>query len=240
MPPREALDLSFEAFERRVLFEDGRLLVVDKPAGLATMGASAGEASLFTFAQRYIKVKYEKPGAVYLGVVSRLDLPVSGVVVFARNSKAAKRLNEQIQARTVRKIYRALVEGVLEPPEAECVDFICEDPKSRRLWIPKAASPGYLRRLGAKEARLTYRRVESYAATTLVEVELETGRKHQIRLQLSKRGAPIVGDGKYGAHPVPERGIGLHAARFELTHPTTGERLSFESPPPGWWGRYAR
>ena len=217
MPPRESLDLSFEAFERRVLFEDGRLLVVDKPAGLATMGASAGETSLFTLAQRYIKVKYQKPGAVYLGVVSRLDLPVSGVVVFARNSKAAKRLNEQIQARTVDKIYRALVEGVLEPPEAECVDFICEAPKNRKLWIPRAASPDFLRRNGAKEARLKYRRIERYATTSLLEVELETGRKHQIRLQLSKRGAPIVGDGKYGARPIPERGVGLHAARLALT-----------------------
>lgn len=240
MPPRESLDLSFDAFERRVLFEDGRLLVVDKPAGLATMGASAGETSLFTLAQRYIKVKYEKPGAVYLGVVSRLDLPVSGVVVFARNSKAAKRLNEQIQARTVDKIYQALVEGALEPPEAECVDFICEDSKNRKLWIPRSASPDYLRRFGAKEARLKYRRLERYAATTLVEVELETGRKHQIRLQLSKRGAPIVGDGKYGARPIPERGIGLHAARLALTHPTSGERLTFESPRPTWWSRYTR
>ncbi len=240
MPPRESLDLSFDAFKRRVLFEDGRLLVVDKPAGLATMGASEGETSLFTLAQRYIKVKYEKPGAVYLGVVSRLDLPVSGVVVFARNSKAAKRLNEQIQARTVRKIYRALVEGALEPPDAECVDFICEDAKNRKLWIPKSPTPDYLRRFGAKEARLTYRRIERYAASTLVEVELGTGRKHQIRLQLSKRGAPIVGDGKYGARPIPERGIGLHSARLELTHPTTGERLTFESSPPTWWQRYAR
>lgn len=229
----------FESFERRVLFEDSRLLVVDKPAGLATMGLPEGETSLFTLAQRYIKVKYRKPGAVYLGVVSRLDVPVSGVVVFARNSKAANRLNEQIRNRSPRKIYRALVEGALEPPDAECVDFICEDKKNRRLWIPRSASPEYLKRFDAKEARLRYRRLDRFEKTTLVEIELETGRKHQIRLQLSKRGAPIVGDGKYGAKPISETGICLCATRLVLAHPTTGERMEFDASPPDWWRRFA-
>lgn len=231
----------FEAFERRVIFEDNRLLVVDKPAGIATMGASEGETSLFTVAQRYVKRKYDKPGAVYLGVVSRLDLPVSGVVVFARNSKAANRLNEQIRNRTPRKIYRALVEGALEPADATCADWICEDKKARRVWIPRPnAAPAYLKRFDAKEARLSYRRVQKFAKTTLVEVELETGRKHQIRLQLSNRGAPIVGDGKYGAKPIAETGICLCAVSLEIAHPTNGEKMRFDATPPDWWSRFAR
>jgi len=228
-------------FARRVLFEDNRLLVVDKPVGIATMGAEKDEESLFTLARRYVKIKYEKPGEVYLGVVSRLDLTTSGVVVFARNSKAAERLNAQFRDRKTRKTYRALVEGVLREDERELVDVICEDNANRRLWIPNSSVDVYERygKFAPKEARLTYRVVERFKNATLIDVDLETGRKHQIRLQLSKIGAPIIGDGKYGAQPIPQLGICLHASSLTLTHPTTAQEMSFNAPYPDWsqWER---
>jgi len=228
-------------FAKRVIFEDNRLLVVDKPVGIATMGAEKDEESLFTLAQRYVKAKYDKPGAVYLGVVSRLDLTTSGVVVFARNSKAAERLNAQFRERKTQKTYRALVEGVLRDDERELVDVVCEDKANRRLWIPNARDDVFERfkKFDPKEARLTYRVVERFKNATLLDVDLATGRKHQIRLQLSKIGAPIVGDGKYGARPIPQLGICLHASSLTLTHPTTLESMTFNAACPDWsvWER---
>ncbi|MBP5621417.1 MAG: RluA family pseudouridine synthase, partial [Thermoguttaceae bacterium] len=218
---------------KRTIYEDNHLLVLNKPAGLATMGVSPSEDSLFTLAQRYIKIKYQKPGDVYLGVVSRLDLPVSGLVVFARTSKAAGRLNEQFRNHTVQKIYHALVEGNLQPDEAELNDVICEDKARRRLWIPDRFDSN-VDVCSPKEARLRYRVLEKFPKTTLVEATLLTGRKHQIRLQLSHQGTPIVGDGKYGAKPITQAGICLHAFQLSLIHPTTREQKSFISSPPDW------
>ncbi len=230
-----------DRFAKRVLFEDARLLVVDKPVGIATMGAEKDEESLFTLAQRYVKIKYDKPGAVYLGVVSRLDLTTSGVVVFARNSKAAERLNAQFRDHKVQKRYRALVEGVLQENEQELVDVICEDKANRRLWIPQPCVDVYERykKFDPKEARLTYRVVRRFKNTTLIDVDLKTGRKHQIRLQLSNIGAPIVGDGKYGARPIPQLGVCLHASSLTLTHPTTRQETTFNAAQPDWsvWER---
>ena len=226
-----------EEFQRRVIYEDNHLLVVDKPICLATQGAASGEESLFTLAQNYVKVKYNKPGAVYLGVVSRLDFPVSGVVVFARTSKSASRLNEHFKTHTVRKFYQALLEGTLSRESGELVNFICEDKNTRRLWItdnPKANS-----RFSPKESRLSYRTLEKQTGpkscpTTLVEIELFTGRKHQIRLQFSNQGAPIMADGKYGAQVRKQPGICLHACRLTLTHPTTKRLMTFSSCRPDW------
>lgn len=227
---RQLLDVA--QFQRRVIYEDNHLLVVDKPACIATQGASADELSLFNLAQHYIKIKYNKPNAVYLGVVSRLDYPVSGVVVFARTSKSAGRLNEQFRNHSVRKFYRALLEGTLQEKSAEFVDFICEDKRTRKLWITD--EPDQIERFTPKESRLAYTVVCSSTSTTLVEIELFTGRKHQIRLQFAHRGAPIVGDGKYGAQIQNLHGICLHARQLTLLHPTLRRRLSFISTPPDW------
>lgn len=224
---------SVDDIAKRTLYEDNHLLVVDKPVGLATMGASPDEDSLFTLARRYVKIKYQKPGDVYLGVVSRLDLPVSGIVVFARTSKAANRLNEQFRNHSVQKIYRALVEGCLQPDEAELNDVICEDKARRLLWIPKRLDAS-IDAYAPKEAKLRYRVLKRFTKTTLVETYLLTGRKHQIRLQFSHQGTPIVGDGKYGARPIAQPGICLHAFQLSLIHPTTKEQKSFISPPPDW------
>lgn len=213
-----------------VLFEDNHLLVVAKPAGIPTQGVVSSRESLLGLARQHIKEKYGKLGNVYLGVVSRLDAPVSGVLVFARTSKAARRLSEQFRARSVRKIYWAVVEGS-PSPSGECIDWIAHDDPHRRMRI---ARPGAAE---AQEARLAYRRVRTFGGLSLLEVELHTGRKHQIRVQLAHRGWPIVGDVRYGSHRVLSTGIALHARRLTLAHPTKGDALTFVAPIPRVWSR---
>jgi 23S rRNA pseudouridine1911/1915/1917 synthase len=212
-----------------VLYEDNHLLAVEKPAGLPTQGAPAGQPSLVTLAKQYVKHKYAKPGNVYLGVVSRLDTPVSGVVILARTSKAAKRLNEQFGSRTVRKVYWAVVEGTPKPAEAECTDWIWHDERHRRMQIVKNPIPG------AQESKLFYRRLQATGGGWLVEVELLTGRKHQIRVQLACRGWPIVGDRQYGSLCKFAAGIALHARQLEIAHPVKGGVLKLVSQVPNSW-----
>ncbi len=215
-----------------VLYEDNHLLVLSKPAMLATMGTPGGQPTLLTHAKDYIKQRYQKPGNVYLGVMSRLDAPVTGVVLLARTSKAAARLTEQFRAHTVEKTYWAIVEGALEPPAATLTNWLGQDERHRRMHVvgPTIA--------GAKEARLAYQRLRLLDGYALVEVALETGRKHQIRLQLSHAGYPIVGDRKYGSRAAFPVGIALHARRLVVSHPTTGDRLEFTAPPPKSWQRF--
>jgi 23S rRNA pseudouridine1911/1915/1917 synthase len=215
-----------------VLYEDNHLLVLDKPAGVPTMGTPEGIATLLTIAKQYVKDRYDKPGNVYLGVVSRLDAPVTGVMVFARTSKAAARLTEQFRTRAIEKLYWAVVEGVVEPADGRFVDWLAEDERHRRMHVVGPTMPG------AKEARLAYRRLSVVRGNSLVEVELETGRKHQIRLQFSSHGHPVVGDRKYGSRERFLQGIALHARRLVISHPTTGERLEFEAPLPQSWRRF--
>jgi 23S rRNA pseudouridine1911/1915/1917 synthase len=215
-----------------VLYEDNHLLVVVKPAGIPTQGVSSDRESLLVLAREYVKRKYGKPGNVYLGVVSRLDTPVSGAIVFARTSKSARRLNEQFRARTVRKVYWALVEGNPSPSSGECVDWVIHDDRRRRMQI---ARPGTAE---AQEARLAYRRVRTFSGISLLEVELQTGRKHQIRVQLAHRGWPIVGDTRYGSRHSFPAGIALHARRLMLVHPTQGDDLDFVAPLPSSWAGF--
>ena len=221
-----------------ILYEDNHLLVVDKPVGIATMGLPVGEKTLLTEARDYVKRKYNKPGNVYLGVVSRLDVPVSGIVLFARTSKAADRINEQFRNRLVEKNYYAIVEGVIQPEAGECVDRLCEDKRHKRVWIAGENDRQVIEPEG-KECRLTYRRIKlvSGGRHSLLEIRLETGRKHQIRLQLAHKGHPIVGDRKYGARTNigDGNGIRLHAGKLVVRHPTTGETLTLESPVPDVW-----
>ncbi len=220
--------------QNQILYEDNHLLVVNKPIGLATMGLPEGEATLLTEVKQYIKEKYHKEGNVYLGVVSRLDFPVSGVVVFARTSKAAERLNEQFRSHLVQKTYLALLEGHIYPQEDHCVDWICEDPRHRKMWITTDQS----RETEAKEARLHYRLLQRLGAQSLVEVQLETGKKHQIRVQLSHRGYPILGDRKYGAKIILPEGIALHARSLRIKHPTKDLEMVFEASLPPFWKNF--
>jgi 23S rRNA pseudouridine1911/1915/1917 synthase len=216
-----------------VLYEDNHLLALNKPAGLATMGVSDGKTSLVTLAKEYLKARYNKPGNVYLGVVSRVDSAVSGVVLFARTSKAAARLSEQFRMRSVEKVYWALIERGIDPPNGEWVDWMAKDESQQRMVraAPDAA--------GAQEARLVYRVLKRVTDAVLVEVRPETGRKHQIRLQFAARGYPILGDKKYGSRRSFCSGIALHARELAFDHPTTKRRISLTAPVPATWSGFA-
>lgn len=217
----------------QILYEDNHLLAVAKPAGIATMGVGEDVPSLLSVARQYLKDKYQKPGNVYLGTISRLDAPVSGVVLFARTSKAAARLSEQFRTRAVEKTYWAMVEG--RPPAAgEWMDWLAEDERHRRMHVVGPTMPG------AKQARLTYRLLRPLPGegASLLEIALETGRKHQIRVQAAGRGFPVVGDRKYGARSTFPQGIALHARRLVVAHPVRGDRVEWVAPLPASWREF--
>lgn len=216
-----------------VLHEDNHLLVVNKPAGLPTMGVSLDRPSLLTFAREYIRKKYNKPGKVYLGIVSRLDAPVTGLVVVARTSKAAARLSTAFRERRVRKVYWAIVSGVPEPSSDIAEHYLRKDERHRRVHTTQANCPD------AQLARLRYRTLSCDDHHALVEVELETGRKHQIRVQLAKLGHPILGDRKYGSHEAFPAGIALHSRSLVLTHPVRDAELKLTAPLPASWTKSA-
>jgi 23S rRNA pseudouridine1911/1915/1917 synthase len=212
-----------------VLYEDNHLLVLDKPAGVPTMGTPGPAPTLLTLAKEYIKQKYHKPGNVYLGVMSRLDAPVTGVVLLARTSKAAARMTEQFRTHTVQKLYWALVAGTPHPANGSYTNWLVQDERHRRMHVVESSRPG------AKEAQLTYHLISSNGRISLLEVELETGRKHQIRLQMAHHGHPVVGDRKYGSQLPFSSGIALHARKLIVAHPVGGDVLVFEAPLPKAW-----
>jgi len=223
-----------------ILYEDNHLLVVNKPAMLPTMGVAEDRPSLLGMAKEYLRRKYLKSGNVYLGVVSRLDAPVTGVVVLARTSKAAGRLAKQFRERLVEKIYWAIVEGQIEPAAGKLTDLVRQDERHRRMHV--ASQPA----AGVQAAELCYRTLDEGSgeprlrlpqAATLLEVRPLTGRKHQIRLQLSHAGFPILGDRKYGSRRAFGNGIALHARRLVIEHPVTKIKLVLEAPPPTSWSK---
>jgi len=214
-----------------ILYEDNHLLVVNKPAGLPTQGVASDAESLVHLAKESLKQRYDKPGNVYLGVVSRLDAVVSGVVVLARTSKAAARLSEQFRGRSVEKTYWAVTAGV--PGKAgELVDWVAKDESQQRMAVVARSVAG------AQEAVLHYRLLRPVERGMLVEVRLITGRKHQIRLQLSNAGHPVLGDKKYGSALRFSPGIALHARRLVIDHPTRHEPIEIIAPLPASWQRW--
>ena len=224
-----------------VIFEDNHLLVLNKPTLLATMGAAPGEPTLLEQARQYIKKKYNKPGNVYLGVVSRLDAHVSGVIMFARTSKCASRVSEQLRKQTVEKTYRAIVPAGVLPTKGTLENWVVKDDASRRVRCVANQEVTFAGEHGKtehpKRAKLHFSVVSSDAkrGVDLIEVNLETGRKHQIRVQLSHAGCPIVGDVKYDSQSPFPSGIALHCCRLQLLHPTLKTPLVFEVPPPSFW-----
>lgn len=212
-----------------VIYEDNHLLVVAKPAGLATMGTQSDRPSAWQIAKQYLAQKYAKPGNVYLGVVSRLDAPATGVLPFARTSKAAARLSDQFKRKTVGKIYWAIVGGRLPAPAGQWEDWLLKDEQAQRMVRVAERTPG------AQLATLQYRSLGPVAGGTWVEVRLLTGRKHQIRVQFAERGCPIFGDRKYGSRQAFEPGIALHARQITLEHPTRKTPLVLEAPLPKVW-----
>lgn len=216
-----------------ILYEDNHLLGVNKPAGLLVQGDRTGDPTLLEAAKAYLKEKYNKPGNVFVGLVHRLDRPVSGVVLFARTSKAASRLAAEFRKRQVAKTYLAVVEGRMVEDAGELEGFIKRDHKRSRIVDATAAD--------AREAVLAYRVLATRDGMTLVEVAPRTGRHHQIRLQLADHGYPVAGDLKYGARePLPDKTIALHAASLEVAHPTKDAAVRIESPPPSGppWQRF--
>lgn len=210
-----------------ILYEDNHLLVVNKRCGDLVQPDPSGESALEDQIKAFIKRRDAKPGGVFLGVVHRIDRPVSGATLFAKTSKALTRLNEMIREGRIGKVYWAITEQVPDPEEGELRHYILRDGKTNRSKacnMPKG---------DAKEARLRYRTLGASTNYTLVEVELLTGRHHQIRAQLAAVGCPIKGDLKYGARRSnPDGGISLHSRRMEFTHPVSGESLSVTAPVP--------
>lgn len=209
-----------------VLHCDNHVIVVYKPAGVPVQADSSGDLDLLSRTRRWVEVEFRKPGKAFVGLVHRLDRPARGLVAIARTSKGAARLSEQFRSRTVSKRYQAVVHGIPPETQGELRDWLLSDEKGSRV-----AKPGQ----GA-EAALRYQVVATRGERALLDIDLLTGRKHQIRVQLASRGWPIAGDLRYGAaQPLPDRSIALLAQQLAFDHPTTALRLSFVAPPPPGW-----
>jgi 23S rRNA pseudouridine1911/1915/1917 synthase len=260
----------------QVLFEDNHCLAVLKPAGVLTMGDRTGDVSMVELAREYLRQKYRKPGNVFVGVVHRLDRPVSGVLLLARTSKAAARLSEQFRKHSVRKVYQAVVEGRPQQQQGEFVDWLAKDEAGNVSRVVGQETGGRGQEAGVrsrreratlgqeteirsrheqatfgqgtedtghrgtegKQARLTYRCVRTGPGVSLLEIDLRTGRSHQIRVQCAARGMPICGDVKYGSKTRLDGWLALHAAALIFDHPTRGEAITVTAPAPSSWKRF--
>jgi len=212
-----------------ILYEDNHLIAVLKPAGVLSQGDETGDATIQDEVKAYIKEKYHKPGEVFLGLVHRLDRPVSGVLLLARTSKAASRLVDQFRRHTTKKTYLALV--VTPPPAAEDVltHHISWNEASRKAFVRETPEAGSL------QAELKYRVLGGRAGAICLEIELLTGRHHQIRAQLAFIGSPILGDVKYGGKFWKEGRVALHAKQLVISHPTLKTEVCIEAPLPKDW-----
>ena len=210
-----------------VVYEDNHIIIVNKQSGEIVQGDKTGDTPLSDIVKQYIKDKYNKPGNVFLGVVHRLDRPVSGLVVFAKTSKALSRLNEMFRTGDVHKTYWAIVKKNDIAPEATLTDWLTRNERQNKSYAHNREVPG------AKKAVLSYK-VRSVADNyMLLEVRLMTGRHHQIRCQLAHMGCPIKGDLKYGSpRSNPDGSISLMSRRVEFVHPVSKETIAVEAPVP--------
>lgn len=223
----------------KVIYEDNHLLVVNKPAGLLVQGDATGETHLLDLAENYRKERESKPGKAFVGLVHRLDRPVSGLVILAKTSKAAARLSDQFRQRQVLKIYFAAVE--ITSPRVTLPPL---DPIS--VWQDRLERPGVsteksapARGVGKEQLCQTECRLRDHTRTVaLLELHPLTGRKHQLRAQTSTRGLPIVGDRRYGSSQQFAGGIALHAAGLRFKHPTRREPIELRAQPPETWNRF--
>jgi len=213
----------------QILFEDNHLLVVVKPQGIAVQKNDVASNDDFqSILKDYLKKKYNKPGNVFLGIVHRLDQPVGGVMVFAKTSKAASRLSEQIRQNVWKKCYLAVVDGIPGQKKAVLEDYLFKNEATNEVFVSKKENPK------AKFARLSYETLNSKDGRSLLKITLETGRAHQIRVQLSSRGLPIVNDHKYNRNAKTGSNIALWAYSLEIEHPVTKEKLVFSAEMPGF------
>jgi 23S rRNA pseudouridine1911/1915/1917 synthase len=216
------------------LYEDNHCVAVSKPAGEPTTGYQGTIQTLDRRVKAYLKERYAKPGNVFLGIVHRLDRPVSGVVLFARTSKAAARLARQFREGLVEKVYWAVVEGVWEPAAGTLEDWLAKDEARRRVVLRPAHSAG------ARLAVLHYERRGCQRGLSWLELRPQTGRKHQIRVQLASRGHPIYGDVKYGSIYTFDGQIALHARSLTFLHPVQGKFLTVTADVPESWRRFRK
>lgn len=208
----------------RILYEDNHLLVVNKAAGWLTQGDETGDPTLADFAKQYLKEKYNKPGNVFLGVVHRLDRPVSGVILLARTSKALSRMTKAFKQRKIQKTYWALTTQQPEPESGVLIHHLRKD-HSRNL-VTAFSKPGK----ETKEAELSYRLIGAINGLNLIEIIPLTGRPHQIRVQMATIGCPILGDLKYGAKkPLEDASIALHSRELSFPHPTKNETFTLKA-----------
>ncbi len=226
--PCETQPLCFFDSSWPVIYEDNHLLAVYKPSGLLVQGDRTGDVCLLDLGKRWLKARYHKPGKVFLAMVHRLDRPVAGVILLARTSKAAGRLSRQFRERSVDKQYLAVVVGSVAGDADRLIDQIeRRDRLSRVVPTPTDCS---------QEARLRYTVLGRGSGKSLLKISLETGRRHQIRIQLAHLGHPILGDLRYGAGtPLPDRQIALLAHSLSVDHPTRNNRLLLTSPIPLQW-----
>ena len=217
-----------------ILYEDNHCLAVYNPAGAASAHFQGDEETIDRAVKAYLKQKHQKPGNVFLGVVHRLDKPVSGVLLFARTSKAAARLAEQFREGTVEKVYWAVVEGELERNAGSLEDWLRKDSRAGRVEVVEPHEPG------ARQALLHYQCRASHGGLSWLEVRPQTGRTHQLRVQLAHHGHPIYGDAKYGSVQLFGRAIGLHARALTFLHPVRYEPITLTADVPrNWRGRFA-
>lgn len=210
-----------------VIYEDNHLLIVNKSAGVLVQGDATGDIPLADYCKEYVKEKYNKPGAVFMGVVHRLDRPVSGIVALARTSKALERMNALFRERETKKIYWAIVKNKPKQDSATLLHWLLKDEKKNKTTAYTRDTPG------ASRSELSYQIISHLNGEWLLEVNPITGRPHQIRVQLASMGCPIKGDVKYGSdEPNADGSICLHAKQLSFIHPVRKESVVFEAPLP--------
>ncbi|MNY14992.1 Ribosomal large subunit pseudouridine synthase D [compost metagenome] len=213
--------------ESQIIFEDNHLLVINKKAGQLVQGDKTGDLSLLELIKDFIKKRDEKPGNVFLGLVHRIDRPTSGLVIYAKTSKALSRLTVMVKNREVKKTYWAIVGKEMIPKSQRLIHYLQKNEKTNKATVFIKPTDK------AKESILNYQIIKTLDNYQLLEIDLETGRHHQIRAQLSKIGVPIKGDLKYGApRSNPDGGISLHARKLEFEHPVTKEKVEIVAPVP--------
>ena len=211
----------------KVIYEDNHLLVVEKPVNILSQGDDTNDKDMVNLLKNYVKEKYNKPGNVFIGLVHRLDRPVGGVMVFAKTSKAASRLSEQVRNKSFKKTYRAVIHGNMNKNKDNLKDYLYKNKKTNMVSVVNKNHKE------AKNAELDYKTLQSKNNFSLVEIDLKTGRPHQIRVQFSSRNHPLFGDQRYGQNlnKVGQQ-IALWSYKLEITHPTTKEPMEFICEPP--------